>query len=216
MIFEKPSTRTRVSFQVGITQLGGNPIFLNWRDIQIGRGEPIRDTARVLSRYLDGIVIRTFGHEILEEFATWSSIPVINGLSDLHHPCQVLGDLFTVYEAGLEVSTMQAAWVGDCNNVANSWIEAAMILGFRLTIACPPGYEPAVKYDSRNVSVVGDPVVAVRGADVVSTDVWVSMGQENLTLSTAIMGTDFNTRITNRKHKKQTRLSGEPPLNKNN
>ncbi len=143
MIFEKPSTRTRVSFQVGIAQLGGNAVYLNWGDIQIRRGEPVRDTARVLSRYLDAVVIRTFGHAILEEFATWSSVPVINALSDSHHPCQVLGDLLTLHEVGVDISKMNAAWVGDGNNMANSWIDAASIMGFNLTLACPEGYEPA-------------------------------------------------------------------------
>jgi ornithine carbamoyltransferase len=179
MIFEKPSTRTRVSFDVGIAQLGGHPIFLNSRDIQIGRGEPIRDTARVLSRYVDALVIRTFGHHILEEFAAFSSIPIINGLSDLHHPCQILGDLFTLQEAGVDIVGMNAAWVGDGNNVANSWIEAASILGFRLTLGCPRGYEPSLKSGTGNVSLVRSPVDAVRDADVISTDVWASMGQES-------------------------------------
>jgi ornithine carbamoyltransferase len=178
LIFEKPSTRTRVSFDVGITQLGGRPIFLSWRDIQIHRGEPIRDTARVLSRYVDAVVIRTFGHHVLEEFAAWSSVPVINGLSDLHHPCQILGDLFTLQEAGVDITAMNAAWIGDGNNVANSWVEAASIVGFRLTLACPQGYEPSIKPGSGNVSVVRDPLDAIRDADVVSTDVWASMGQE--------------------------------------
>jgi ornithine carbamoyltransferase len=178
MIFEKPSTRTRVSFQVGISQLGGNAVYLNWGDIQIRRGEPIRDTARVLSRYLDAIVIRTFGHGILEEFAEWSSIPVINGLSDLHHPCQVLGDLFTLDEIGMDISKMNAAWVGDGNNMANSWIEAASVMGFNLALACPEGYEPALDHLAECVKVVRDPVEAVTNADVVSTDVWASMGQE--------------------------------------
>ena len=178
LIFEKPSTRTRVSFDVGITQLGGRPIFLSARDIQIHRGEPVRDTARVLSRYVDAIVIRTFGHHVLEEFAAWSSVPVINGLSDLHHPCQILGDLLTLQEAGVDITAMNAAWVGDGNNVANSWVEAAGILGFRLTLACPKGYEPSIKPGSGNISVVCEPVDAIRDADVVSTDVWASMGQE--------------------------------------
>jgi ornithine carbamoyltransferase len=178
MIFEKPSTRTRVSFQVGISQLGGNAVYLNWGDIQIRRGEPIRDTARVLSRYLDAIVIRTFGHGILEEFAAWSSIPVINGLSDLHHPCQVLGDLFTLDEIGVDIGKMNAAWVGDGNNMANSWIEAASVIGFNLTLACPEGYEPVLDHVAECVKVVRDPVEAVTNADVVSTDVWASMGQE--------------------------------------
>lgn len=179
MIFEKPSTRTRVSFDVGVHQLGGHAIFLNWRDIQVGRGEPIRDTARVLSRYLDGIIIRTFGHEILEEFSRWSSIPIINGLSDLLHPCQVLGDLLTLQEAGLDIRNMKASWIGDGNNVANSWITAADLIGFELTLACPEGYEPRVAPCSSRVRVTRDPIDAARGADVVSTDVWASMGQED-------------------------------------
>jgi ornithine carbamoyltransferase len=181
MIFEKQSTRTRVSFHVGIGQLGGNPVYLNWRDIQIGRGEPIRDTARVLSRYLDALVIRTFGHQVIEEFAAWSTIPVINGLTDLHHPCQVLADLYTLQEAGVDIGTMNAAWIGDGNNMANSWIDAAAIMGFNLTLACPAGYEPLQTFDAPRVRVVRDPAEAVRSADVVSTDVWASMGQEEET-----------------------------------
>jgi ornithine carbamoyltransferase len=179
MIFEKPSTRTRISFEVGVRQLGGHSIFLNRNEIQMGRGEPIRDTARVLSRYLDGVVIRTYGQEILEEFAAWSGVPVINALSDLLHPCQVLGDLFTLQEAGLDVKTMRAAWIGDGNNMANSWINAAERLGFGLVLACPDGYDPAVDFTSSKIVITRDPREAVRNADVVSTDVWASMGQEN-------------------------------------
>lgn len=179
LIFEKPSTRTRVSFDVGIQQLGGHAIFMSRTDIQIGRGEPIRDTARVLSRYLDAVVVRTFGHDILEEFTRWSSIPVINGLSDLLHPCQVLGDLLTLREAKVDVTTMKAAWVGDGNNMANSWINAAQVIGFSLTLACPQGYDPQVEIKSEKIRVTRDPVEAAAGADVVSTDVWASMGQED-------------------------------------
>jgi ornithine carbamoyltransferase len=179
LIFEKPSTRTRISFEVGITQLGGHSIFLNRRDIQMGRGEPIRDTARVLSRYLAAIVIRTFGHEILEEFAQWSSVPVINALSDLLHPCQVLGDLFTLQEAGVDITNMKAAWIGDGNNMANSWINAAERVGFRLVLACPQGYDPKVTFRSRKISIIRDPMEAADNADVISTDVWASMGQEH-------------------------------------
>lgn len=182
LIFEKPSTRTRVSFEVGIHQLGGHSIFLSRRDIQIGRGEPVRDTARVLSRYLDALVIRTFGHEILEEFAQWSTVPIINALSDLLHPCQVLGDLMTLQEVGLDLSSMKAAWIGDGNNMANSWINAANRLGFRLTLACPEGYDPAVQMRSELISLTRDPMEAAKDADVVSTDVWASMGQENETV----------------------------------
>ncbi|MEW6136765.1 MAG: ornithine carbamoyltransferase [Thermodesulfobacteriota bacterium] len=179
MIFEKPSTRTRTSFEVGIHQLGGHAVVLNHKDIQMGRGEPIRDTARVLSRYLDGIVIRTFGQEVLEEFAEWTSVPVVNALSDLLHPCQVLGDLFTLHQVGLDVTNMRAAWIGDGNNMANSWINAAEKLGFSLVLACPAGYDPAVQFTSTKISITRDPAEAIVGADVVSTDVWASMGQES-------------------------------------
>ena len=179
ILFEKASTRTRVSFEVGIRQLGGTALFISWQDTQLGRGEPIKDTARVLSRYLDGLVIRTFGQEALEEWARWSSVPVVNGLTDKLHPCQVLEDLLTLQEVGLDVTTMNAAWIGDGNNMANSWIIAAQVLGFRLTLACPKGYEPSVEIDGKSVSLVRDPIKAVRNADVISTDVWASMGQED-------------------------------------
>ncbi len=178
LLFDKPSTRTRVSFDVGVYQLGGHPIFLNSRDIQLGRGEPIRDTARVLSRYLDAIVIRTFGQEIVEEFAKWSTIPVINALTDMSHPCQILGDLLTLQEAGLDILKMKAAWIGDGNNVANSWIYAAQKLGFHFVLACPEGYDPAVKVDLKNVKLTRSPLEAAKGANAISTDVWASMGQE--------------------------------------
>jgi len=179
MIFEKPSTRTRVSFEVGIHQLGGHAVFLSSKDIQIGRGEPIRDTARVLSRYLDALVIRCYGHEILEEFVKWSGIPIINGLSDLYHPCQILGDLLTLQEVGLDVCSMKASWIGDGNNVANSWIDAASKLGFTLSLACPEGYDPQVEFNSNKILLTRDPIQAISGADAVSTDVWASMGQES-------------------------------------
>ncbi|MFA6221185.1 MAG: ornithine carbamoyltransferase [Desulfomonilaceae bacterium] len=182
LLFDKPSTRTRVSFDVGVYQLGGHPIFLNSRDIQLGRGEPIRDTARVLSRYLDAIVIRTFGQEIVEEFAKWSTIPVINALTDKSHPCQILGDLLTLQEAGLDILKMKAAWIGDGNNVANSWIYAAQKLGFQFVLACPEGYDPAVKVDCKNVKLTRNPLEAVKGANAISTDVWASMGQEKETV----------------------------------
>ena len=181
IIFEKPSTRTRVSFHVGVLQLGGHAILMNSKDIQLGRGEPIRDTARVLSRYLDAIVIRTFGHENLEEFAKWSTVPIINGLSDLLHPCQILGDLMTAREAGLDIMTMKAAWVGDGNNVANSWINAARKLGFTLKLACPKGYDPQMPLDRDNIFLLRDPFEAVEGSNLISTDVWSSMGQESET-----------------------------------
>ncbi|MEW6347666.1 MAG: ornithine carbamoyltransferase [Thermodesulfobacteriota bacterium] len=179
IMFEKSSTRTRVSFEVGIRRLGGHAIFLSWSDVQTGRGEPLSDTGRVLSRYLDAIVIRTYGHHRVAELAHWSTIPVINGLSDLLHPCQVLSDLLTVTEVGLDVTTMHAAWIGDGNNMANSWLTAAGVLGFTLSLACPEGYEPSVRFDYPNVTLVRDPEEAIRGAQVVSTDVWASMGQEH-------------------------------------
>ncbi|MDQ3139060.1 MAG: ornithine carbamoyltransferase [Gemmatimonadota bacterium] len=183
MIFAKSSTRTRVSFEVGAFQLGGHALFLSARDIQLGRGEPIRDTARVLSRYLDGIMIRTYAHTDAEELARYGSIPVINGLTDLLHPCQVLADLMTVREAlgGWDGKTV--AWIGDGNNMANSWLNAAGSLGFELRLACPEGYRPDPDILARNqaktrIVLTADPREAVRGAHVVTTDVWASMGQE--------------------------------------
>ena len=142
MIFTKSSTRTRVSFEVGSTQLGGHALFLSSRDIQLGRGEPIRDTARVLSRYVDGIMIRTFAHADVEELARFATVPVINGLTDYNHPCQILADLLTVQENLGDVSRRVVAWIGDGNNMAHSWIEAAAALGFELRLACPEGYDP--------------------------------------------------------------------------
>jgi ornithine carbamoyltransferase len=183
MIFAKSSTRTRVSFEVGAFQLGGHALFLSSRDIQLGRGEPIRDTARVLSRYLDGIMIRTFDHADAEELARYASIPVINGLTDLLHPCQVLADLLTVRESLGGWDRKIVAWVGDGNNMANSWINAAGSLGFELRLACPEGYRPDAAILARNqaktkIALTADPREAVRGAHVVTTDVWASMGQE--------------------------------------
>jgi len=183
MIFAKSSTRTRVSFEVGMYQLGGHALFLSARDIQLGRGEPIRDTARVLSRYLDAIMIRTFAHDDIVELARYATIPVINGLTDLLHPCQVLADLMTIREevGGWEGKTV--AWVGDGNNMANSWLNAAGVLGFELRLACPEGYEPDHEIYERNakltkISITELPEEAVAGAHVVTTDVWASMGQE--------------------------------------
>jgi len=185
MVFQKASTRTRVSFEVGMTRLGGHALFLSPADTQIGRGEPIRDTARVLSRYADGIMIRTFSHAVAEEMAAASSVPVINGLTDDHHPCQVIADLMTARERGFDLRRMKVAYVGDGNNVANSWVEAAHLLGFTLRLACPKGYEPSAKIRREaestgkgDVRVLRDPVEAARGADVLYTDVWTSMGQE--------------------------------------
>jgi ornithine carbamoyltransferase len=183
MIFAKSSTRTRVSFEVGAYQLGGHALFLSARDIQLGRGEPIRDTARVLSRYLDGIMIRTFDHGDVEELARYASIPVINGLTDLLHPCQVLADLMTVRESLGGWDGKVVAWIGDGNNMANSWINAAGSLGFELRLACPEGYRPDAAILQCNqakakILLTSDPCEAVRGAHVVTTDVWASMGQE--------------------------------------
>jgi ornithine carbamoyltransferase len=183
MIFAKSSTRTRVSFEVGAFQLGGHALFLSSRDIQLGRGEPIRDTARVLSRYLDGIMIRTYDHADVEELARYASIPVINGLTDLLHPCQVMADLLTVREMLGGWDGKAIAWVGDGNNMANSWINAAGSLGFELRLACPKGYQPNAEILERNrkkttITLTDNPREAVRGAHVVNTDVWASMGQE--------------------------------------
>lgn len=184
MIFAKSSTRTRVSFEVGALQLGGHALFLSSRDVQLGRGEPIRDTARVLSRYIDLIMIRTFAHEDVEELAHFASVPVINGLTDLLHPCQVMADLLTVRESlGKDLSKLKIAWIGDGNNMANSWVNAAYRLGFKLRIACPEGYDPDRQMLARarsvtDVEIVREPAEAIKGADVVNTDVWASMGQE--------------------------------------
>jgi ornithine carbamoyltransferase len=184
MIFTKSSTRTRVSFEVGTHQLGGHALFLSSRDIQLGRGEPIRDTARVLSRYVDGIMIRTFDQQDPVDLATWGSVPVINGLTDLQHPCQIMADLQTVQEAfGRDLSGVKVAWVGDGNNMANSWLDAACRFGFELRLAYPAGYEPDAAILERargatRIVTTHDPREAVEGADVVNTDVWASMGQE--------------------------------------
>jgi ornithine carbamoyltransferase len=183
MIFMKSSTRTRVSFEVGMWQLGGHALFLSPRDIQLGRGEPIADTARVLSRYVDGIMIRTFAHAEVEELAMYADVPVITGLTDLLHPCQVLADVLTVRQHLGGWEGKRIAWIGDGNNMANSWINAAYRLGFDLTLACPEGYDPDPTILARGqttamIRVVRDPAEAVDDADVVNTDVWASMGQE--------------------------------------
>ena len=185
LVFEKASTRTRVSFEVAAYQLGGNAMMLSPRDTQLGRGEPIRDTARVLSRYLDCLVVRTFGHEKIEEMARWASVPVVNALTDATHPCQVLADLLTVAERfgadALSRGPLHVAWVGDGNNMAASWLEACALLGFELRLACPEGYDPDPALVARThgkAIVVRDPRAAAEGAHVVNTDVWASMGQE--------------------------------------
>jgi ornithine carbamoyltransferase len=185
LLFEKASTRTRVSLEVGAYQLGAKTIYMNPKETQIGRGETIHDTAKVLSRYLDAVIIRTYSHKTLLEFASHASIPVINGLSDLHHPCQALGDLMTIIEKKGRLKSIRLAYVGDGNNVANSLIEAAALTGINLTLACPEGYEPSSDVLEKaamslhsNITVLREPREAVRGADVVYTDVWISMGQE--------------------------------------
>jgi ornithine carbamoyltransferase len=183
MIFMKSSTRTRVSFEVGTWQLGGHALFLSPKDVQLGRGEPLADTARVLSRYVDGIMIRTFAHAEVEELAEFASVPVINGLTDLLHPCQVLADILTIRQHLGTIEGKRVAWIGDGNNMANSWINAAYRLGFELVLACPAGYDPDPDVLARaqaegNVLVVRDPMKAAKGADVINTDVWASMGQE--------------------------------------
>ncbi len=192
MIFKKSSTRTRVSFEVGMFQLGGQAIFMSSDNTQLGRGEPLQDTARVLSRYVDGIMIRTFDHVEVETLAQYATVPVINGLTDFLHPCQVLTDIFTIKERlGLELCELEGlkiAYIGDGNNMANSWINAALRFGFDLKIACPAGYEPDAALlaqfnqqlsGSGQVAVVRDPLVAAQGSAVLNTDVWASMGQED-------------------------------------
>jgi len=185
MIFDKSSTRTRISFEVGIYQLGGMALFLNNRDTQIGRGEDISDTARVMSRYLDAVVIRTYSQSFVENFARYATIPVINGLTDQQHPCQILSDLFTIIEKKGKYEGLKIAYVGDGNNVANSWIDAAARLPIQLSLACPEKYEPdhdiinrGMKKAREGITVYRNPADAVKDADVIYTDVWTSMGQE--------------------------------------
>jgi ornithine carbamoyltransferase len=188
MIFKKSSTRTRVSFEVGMFQLGGQAIFMSSTHTQVGRGEPLEDTARVLSRYVDGIMIRTYEHSEVEILARYATVPVINGLTDFLHPCQVLTDIFTIRERlGDSFPELKVAYIGDGNNMANSWINAALQFGFDLRIAAPAGYEPDAILLERvrqqaasggKVTVVDDPFAAAQGAQVLNTDVWASMGQE--------------------------------------
>ena len=190
MIFEKSSTRTRVSFETGMYQLGGQALFLSNRDLQLGRGEPIKDTARVLSRYLDGIMIRTFGHDRVEELAQWADIPVINALTDLLHPCQVLTDLLTIQEhKGKNLKGLKMAYVGDGNNMTNSYMYGCAKVGMTFVAATPEDYRPDetvrknamedAKQTGASISVITDPKEAVKGADIVVTDTWASMGQED-------------------------------------
>jgi ornithine carbamoyltransferase len=181
LLFDKSSTRTRVSFEAAMGRLGGQTIFLSRKDTQMSRDEPVEDTARVLSRYLDVLVIRTYSQTLVEEMARWADIPVINALTDLYHPCQVLSDLMTVKEKKGTLNDLKVAWIGDGNNVAHSWINAARILGFDLVLACPPGYYPnpeVLEGSAGNIKVLEDPAEAARDAHVINTDVWASMGQD--------------------------------------
>ena len=188
LIFEKPSTRTRVSFEAGMNQLGGQSLFLESEKIQLSRGESLADTAQVLSRYLDGLVVRTFDQSTLEDWATHSTIPVINGLTDQCHPCQILADLFTISEKKKRLKGLKLAYVGDGNNVAHSLLEAGARMGMHVAVGCPSGYEPDQKIvewsqeeafkTKAKIEVTPDPIAAVRNADVLYTDVWISMGQE--------------------------------------
>lgn len=190
LVFEKASTRTRVSFEVGVFELGGHGVVLTSQGSQIARGEPIEDTARVLSGYCQGIVLRTFGQERVATLAKWASVPVVNGLSDQHHPCQVATDLFTVREHFGRIDGLRYAWIGDGNNMAASWIEAAGMFGLDLVLACPEGFAPdpmlvaaardlQTKHGKGSLVLTRDPKEAARGAHVISTDVWASMGQED-------------------------------------
>jgi len=184
MIFEKSSTRTRVSFEAGMVHLGGHALFLASGATQMGRGEPIKDTARCMARYVDGVMIRTFSQQVVEEFAHYASVPVINGLTDLFHPCQVMADIFTVVEHKSNYRDQVYCWIGDGNNMANSWINAAAVFGFKLRVATPAGYAPDPEVCGRaaaagaDILYTHDPVEAARGSDVLNTDVWASMGQE--------------------------------------
>jgi ornithine carbamoyltransferase len=188
MIFKKPSSRTRVSFEIGMFQMGGLALFLNNHDLGMGVRESVADIGRLFSRYLDGIVIRTFAHEEVEELALYATIPVINGLTDMHHPCQILADLLTIQEKFGRCEGVKLAWVGDGNNVANSWLQGASKMGMHLSLACPKGYWPPAELirktqedaaaNGGSVELMEDPFQAVKGADVIYTDVWVSMGQE--------------------------------------
>ena len=183
MIFQKASTRTRVSFETGMYQLGGNALFLSSHDLQIGRGEPVQDTARVLSRYLDGIMIRTFEQKEVEDLAKYGSIPVINGLTDFCHPCQILADLMTIREFKGQFDGLKMCFIGDGNNMANSLIVGGLKVGMKVSVACPEGYHPDKQVldfakDYEGFELTDSPVKAVAGADVIITDVWASMGQE--------------------------------------
>jgi ornithine carbamoyltransferase len=194
MVFEKSSTRTRLSFEVGMIQLGGQAVFLSPRDTQLGRGEPIEDTARVLSRMVDIIMVRTYEHEKLERFAGHSSVPVINALTDLYHPCQLLADMQTFFEHRGDIKGKTVAWIGDGNNMCHSYMNAAQLLGFRLNIAAPEGYLPnpdLLKASDADIQLYDTPGAAAKGSDLVVTDVWSSMGQEDETFDRKIAFKDY-------------------------
>jgi len=188
LLFEKPSLRTRVTFETGMTQLGGHAVYLAPADIRLGERETVQDAARNLERWVDGIVARTFQHELVERLAQYARIPVINGLTDRHHPCQILSDLFTILEKRGSLAGLKVAFIGDGNNVCNSWLEGAALMGMHFVVACPKGYEPAAEVlawgqgrareNDARLAVVHDPYQAAEGADVLYTDVWTSMGQE--------------------------------------
>lgn len=184
LIFEKASTRTRISFEVAVNHLGGSTIFMTAAESQLGRNEPLRDTARVVSRYADALVMRTFGQEKLDELVRYGSIPIINALTDLEHPCQVMSDILTIKELTPDLSALTISWIGDGNNMAHSWINAAAIFGFRLQLACPQGYMPQTeiinkaKAGGARIELTHDPKIAVKNAHYINTDVWASMGQE--------------------------------------
>ena len=190
LVFEKLSTRTRISFQVAINDLGANSIYLNPKDMQLGRGETIADTAKVLSSYLDGIIVRTYGQERIEEFSKHSKVPVINALTDLGHPTQIICDLFSIAEKGVDIENFTLVYIGDGNNITNSFIGASSILGFNIVVACPEGHEPdksiienAKNSNNGSIEITNNPIEAVKNADVIYTDVWVSMGDEDKSLN---------------------------------
>lgn len=201
MIFEKPSTRTRVSFEVAIYQLGGYPVYLSPKESQLSRGETIKDTAQVLSRYLEAVVIRTFSHNTIEEFAKWSTVPVINALTDEHHPCQALADMMTIIEKKGSLKDIKLTFVGDGNNVANSLIEASALVEIKINIATPEGCEPSMEIIEKakaftEVKIFHDPQEAVKDADVIYTDVWLSMGEEeNIKKKEKFKGFQLNTEL---------------------
>ena len=182
LIFDKASTRTRVSFETAMFRLGGQTLFLSRTDSQMSRDETVEDTARVLSRYLDALAIRTYSQEMVETMARWADIPIINALTDRYHPCQVLSDLMTIKEKRGDLNNLRVAWIGDGNNVAQSWINASHIMGFEMVLSCPQGYHPlseVLEGVGQNIRMVEDPKEAARDADVINTDVWTSMGQED-------------------------------------